>query len=79
MDITMHSALDSLATRVRGEYREMPGLSLTAEQAARLLGIDRSLCERVLRELVLAGALYHTSHGAYVAAPPTRTRPLIRR
>ena len=67
-------ALESLAARVRAEYREMPGLSLTATQASRLLGIDHSLCERVLRELVLNGALYHTPGGAYVAAPPIRAR-----
>jgi hypothetical protein len=52
----------------------MPGLSLTAAQASRLLGIDHSLCERVLQKLVLDGALHHTPRGAYVAAPPTRMR-----
>ena len=64
----------ALAARVRAEYQEMPGLSLTAAQAARLWGIDRSLCEQVLRGLVSSGQLYHTPRGAYVAAPPTRQR-----
>ena len=64
----------ALAMRVRAEFREMPGLSLTAAQASRLWGIDHSLCERVLRELVVDGALYHTPRGVYVAAPPTRGR-----
>jgi len=68
-------AFDMLAARVRAEYREMPGLSLTAPQASRLLGIDHSLCERVLQDLVLDGALYYTPRGAYVAAPPIRARP----
>ena len=67
-------AFDMLAARVRAEYREMPGLSLTAAQASRLWGIDHSLCEQVLRELVVDGALYHTPRGAYVAAPATRGR-----
>ena len=67
-------AVESLTVRVRAEYREMPGLSLTAAQASRLWGIDHSVCEHVLRSLVADGALYHTPHGAYVATPPTRAR-----
>lgn len=68
-------AQDSLAARVRAEYHEMPGLSLTAEQASRLFGIELSECRRVLHELVSAGTLYHTDRGAYVAAaPPIRAR-----
>ena len=67
-------AVESLTVRVRSEYREMPGLSLTAAQASRLWGIDHSVCEQVLRTLVADGALYHTARGAYVAAPPTRER-----
>jgi hypothetical protein len=62
-------AFDSLTARVRAEYREMPGLLLTAAQASRLLGIDRSVCESVLRELMLDGALHYTPRGAYIAAP----------
>jgi hypothetical protein len=64
----------SLAARVRAEYREMPGLLLTAAQASRLWGIDRSVCEQVLRRLVMDGVLYHTLRGAYVAAPSIRER-----
>ncbi len=63
-----------LAARVRAEYREMPGLSLTAAQASRLWGIDRSVCEQVLLRLVMEGVLYHTLRGAYVAAPSLRER-----
>jgi len=66
--------LDSFMTRVRAEYREMPGLSLTAPQAARLWGMQLSLCESVLDRLVIEGMLYHTRHGAYVAVPSTRER-----
>jgi hypothetical protein len=67
-------AVESLTVRVRAEYREMPGLSLTTAQASRLWGVDHSVCEQVLRSLVADGALYHTSRGAYVAAPPTQER-----
>ena len=43
--------MGALTARVRAEYREMPGLSLTAAQASRLLGIDRPVCEQVLPSL----------------------------
>ena len=65
---------ESLAARVRAEYREMPGLSLTAAQASRLLGIEQLVCERVLQALVIDGALHHTPRGAYVAATAARQR-----
>ena len=64
--------LDSLMSRVKAEYREMPGLSLTASQASRLWGMQLSVCEKVLHELVIEGMLYYTRHGAYVAVPSTR-------
>ena len=66
--------MHALAARVRAEYREMPGLSLTAEQASRLLGIDRPVCKQVLQGLVSDGALYHTPRGSYVAATSARER-----
>ena len=69
--VTMGSG-DGLFMRVRAEYREMPGLSLTAEQAARLMGVDLSMCRAVLQQLVMDGVLYHTRGGAYVASPVTR-------
>ena len=48
---------ESLAERVRGEYREMPGLSLTIPQASRMWQIDRRTCELVLQRLVDEGFL----------------------
>ena len=47
----------SLNQRVRGEFREMPGLRLTLDQAARLFTIERSVCHRVLNQLVRDGVL----------------------
>jgi hypothetical protein len=67
-------SVDAFAARVRAEYREMPGLSLTATQVSRLCGIHLTLCERVLQQLVLSGVLYRSSAGAYVAAPQIRDR-----
>jgi hypothetical protein len=54
--------------RVRGEYREMPGLSLTPDQAARLWGMERQACQTVLEALVGSGFLRRTSGGGYVRA-----------
>ena len=43
---------DALLRRVRGEYREMPGMRLTIEQAMRLWDIDRQTCATVFNSLV---------------------------
>ena len=67
-------SVDAFAARVRAEYREMPGLSLTALQVSRLCGIHLTLCEGVLQQLVVNGVLYRSSTGMYVAAPRTRDR-----
>jgi hypothetical protein len=61
-------ALDSLLTRVRGEYREMPGMKLTIAQAARLWQLDPSACEAVLKLLVHDGFLTQTAGGTFIAA-----------
>jgi len=41
-----------LVDRVLGEYREMPGLALTIEQARRLWGCDAVTCQRLVDVLV---------------------------
>ena len=48
---------EDLCTRIEAEFREMPGLMLTLPQAARLFGLDRDRCERVLDTLVHTGLL----------------------
>jgi len=55
----------SVLQRIRGEYTEMPGLTLTVRQAARLwnLGIPRS--QRLLSELVESRFLIADSGGRY--------------
>ena len=42
----------AVATRIRAEYLEMPGLRLTLEQAQRLCGVERVLCKMALDVLV---------------------------
>lgn len=41
-----------LIERVLGEYREMPGLALTLDQARRLWGCEAATCRRVADWLV---------------------------
>ena len=55
----------ALAERVRGEFREMPGLKLTLAQAGRLWSLDMGTCRKVLLELVETGFLSEAADGAY--------------
>lgn len=55
----------ALLQRVRGEFTEMPGLYLTPVQAARFLGLDSALSEKLMQALVRADFLYHASNGAF--------------
>lgn len=59
----------ALLDRIRGEYREMPGLQLTVAQASRLWQIDQPTCERVLAQLIHEDFLRQTPNGGYVALP----------
>jgi len=52
--------------RVRAEYRDMPGLCLTFDQACRLWALDADTCRRVLQDLVAEGSLAVSDRGAYV-------------
>lgn len=52
--------------RIRGEYREMPGLKLTVPQAARLWHLDQPSIEQLLNVLVADGVLRRTAAGAYL-------------
>jgi DNA-binding IclR family transcriptional regulator len=62
-------ALLELLQRVEGEYREMPGLSLTVSQAERLWGLDRSTCALVLTTLIERRVLRQTTNGMYLRGP----------
>lgn len=48
-----------LASLIRAEYLEMPGLSVTLAQAARLWHVDRRSCLEVLDALTREGFLRH--------------------
>jgi hypothetical protein len=65
MDTWQHW-LEGIIRRIRGEYLEMPGLSLTLQQAQRLWGLDAWSCRTVLNALVDTGFLARTPQGAFV-------------
>lgn len=66
---TTDDGLDArLIERVLGEYREMPGLSLTIDQARRLWGCDAMLCRRVADVLVERRVLRWSRGGRLVRA-----------
>ncbi len=44
--------------RIRAEYHEMPGMRLTAPQAARLFNLELMPCARILDALVTDGVLW---------------------
>lgn len=51
-------ATDTLQ-RIRGEFLEMPGLTLNLKQAARLWQLDPGQCKTLLEQLVSEGFLKH--------------------
>jgi len=61
--------LDLLFARIRGEYREMPGLRVTFTQACRLWQLDAGTCEVVLHTLQAEGFLTCTPGGMFVSLP----------
>ena len=62
----LRTAMAELIVRVQGEYREMPGLTLTEVQAQRLWGLDDRTCALVLTALVEQQFLRRTPAGTYL-------------
>jgi hypothetical protein len=60
------AALRELLQRIERDYREMPGLSVTAPQAERLWNLDSTTCAFVLMALIQHGILKRTPSGTYV-------------
>ena len=59
------SALPDVLQRIRAEYLEMPGLSLTADQIRRLCAIEPGMCQTAIDALVSTGFLAMRHGGAY--------------
>jgi len=66
MEVDLAMIEDAVLARMRGEFREMPGLKLTARQARRLWGLDAPICDTLLDDLVQAGFLRRTPDGCFV-------------
>ena len=56
--------LESIVSRIREEFREMPGLRLTPAQATRLWGLEDKTCAAVIDRLVASAYLRWTDTGA---------------
>jgi hypothetical protein len=63
---------DALLRRIRGEFREMPGLALTCYQAQRMWNLHRNECERLLDDLVATGFLHCSPLGVFMLADSGR-------
>ena len=59
---------EALLRRIRGEYREMPGMRLTEDQAMRLWALDRPTCRKVLDSLVASHYLEQDHNGQFAKA-----------
>ena len=57
---------DAVRRRAEAEFREMPGLKLTVQQASRLWHLDAASSATLLDSTVEAGVLYRAKDGGYV-------------
>ena len=62
----MGRGIQDVVRRIRGEFLEMPGLRLTAQQARRMWRLDETACDAVLGALVDARFLAKTRDGAFM-------------
>ena len=67
-DLPAEPGRPQLVTMMLGTFREMPGLSLHLNQAARLFGVRPETCRVVLDDLVLQGRLRQAADGQYVGS-----------
>ena len=58
-----------LVALILGTYREMPGLSVDLQQAARLFGLRETTCRVVMNDLVDRGRLHQSADGRYRSTP----------
>jgi hypothetical protein len=57
-----------LVRRIRAEFREMPGMRITPDQAQRLWSLDRHTCDATLQALLASGFLARDAYGRYMKA-----------
>lgn len=66
VSIVRAGALEDCVQRIRAEYLDLPGLSLTARQTQRLLNLDSGACQRVLDMMIRDEFLRRTPQAQYV-------------
>lgn len=59
------TARKALMRRIRSEFEEMPGLTLTLAQAGKLFGISSEACSRIFSQLSEEGLLHPSRNGGY--------------
>jgi CheY-like chemotaxis protein len=64
-DLLQQAEQLTLSQRVKANYLDLPGLSLSLRQAQRMWGFDEDICERVLQGLTNEGFLVRTDDGQY--------------
>jgi hypothetical protein len=55
----------ALLRRIRSEFEEMPGLTLTLPQGSKLFGVSTDACARIFSQLSEGGLLQPRQHGGY--------------
>ena len=66
--------VELVTKRVRAEFEEMPGMTLTMPQASRLFGIEREICKNVVERLVTSSYLKWTDSGGFTRASRSPVR-----
>ena len=69
-----HERRDALVRRILAEFDDMPGLSLSLQQAGRFLGVDEFACGRILAALTREGHLRRTASLQFVRTELPRPR-----
>ena len=64
------SVIAVLITRIQDAFLDIPGLSMTFEQAQRLFRIDRATCQALFDLLVESAVVKRTPDGAFVRFLP---------
>ena len=64
------TVIAALITRVQEAFLDIPGLSMTLEQAQRLFHIDRATCQALFDVLTESAVVSRTRDGAFVRFTP---------
>ena len=74
---TLNPRLSRVAKRICGEFREMPGMRLTAAQVQRLWSLSPQECEEALDYLCEVDRLAHDPSGCYLLSSVVREKDIL--